>query len=98
MSSVSMSLFKRAEPLPSIRVMLCIEINCFNFNDALAEGINIYLYRSSRPKMFCKKDVLTNFAKFTGKHLCWSLLFNKVASHLCRTPPYEAPTTKISRI
>ena len=25
------------------------------------------------------KDVLKNFAKFTGKHLCWSLLFNKVA-------------------
>ena len=23
--------------------------------------------------------ILKNFAKFTGKHLCWSLLFNKVA-------------------
>ena len=29
--------------------------------------------------MFCKKVVLKNFAKFTGKHLCWSLFFNKVA-------------------
>ena len=29
--------------------------------------------------MFCKKDVLTNFTKFTGKHLCWSLFLNKVA-------------------
>ena len=27
--------------------------------------------------MFCKKGVLRNFAKFTGKHLCQSL-FNKV--------------------
>ena len=26
-----------------------------------------------------KKDVLKNFAKFTGKHLCLSLLLNKVA-------------------
>ena len=26
-----------------------------------------------------KKDVLENFAKFTGKHLCQSLFFNKVA-------------------
>ena len=26
-----------------------------------------------------KKDVLRNFAKFTGKHLCQSLFFNKVA-------------------
>ena len=28
--------------------------------------------------MFCKKGVLTNFAKFTGKHLCQSLFFNKI--------------------
>ena len=26
-------------------------------------------YRSSRPEVFCKKGVLKNFAKFTGKHL-----------------------------
>ena len=35
--------------------------------------------RSSRPKVFCKKDVLKNFAKFTGIHLCQGLFFNKVA-------------------
>ena len=29
--------------------------------------------------MFCKKDVLRNFAKFTGKHLYQRLFFNKVA-------------------
>ena len=34
--------------------------------------------RSSRPEVFCKKGVLRNFAKFTGKHLCLSLFFNKV--------------------
>ena len=33
--------------------------------------------RSSRPKVFCKKSVLRNFAKFTRKHLCQSVLFNK---------------------
>ena len=27
----------------------------------------------------CKKGVLRNFAKLTGKHLCQSLFFNKVA-------------------
>ena len=27
----------------------------------------------------CKKDVLKNFAKFTGKHLCHNLFFNKVS-------------------
>ena len=35
--------------------------------------------RSSGPEVFCKKDVLKNFAKFTGKHLCQSIFFNKVA-------------------
>ena len=38
--------------------------------------------RSSRPEVFCKKAVLTvlrNFTKFTGKLLCQSLFFNKVA-------------------
>ena len=29
--------------------------------------------------MFCKKGVLRNLTKFTGKHLCQSLFFNKVA-------------------
>ena len=27
--------------------------------------------------VFCEKCVLRNFTKFTGKHLCWSLFFNK---------------------
>ena len=31
------------------------------------------------PKVFYKKVVLNNFAKFTGKHLCQSLFFHKVA-------------------
>ena len=36
------------------------------------------IFRSSRPEVFCKKGVLKHFAKFTGKHLCHSLFFNKV--------------------
>ena len=31
------------------------------------------------PEVFCKKSVLKDFTKFTGKHLCQSLFFNKVA-------------------
>ena len=30
-----------------------------------------------------RKGVLRNFAKFTGKHLCKSLFFNKVAGPAC---------------
>ena len=36
-------------------------------------------YRSSRPEVFCKKGVLRNLAKFTGKRQRQSLFFNKVA-------------------
>ena len=36
------------------------------------------LSRSTRPEVLCKKEVLRNFSKFTGKHLCQSLFFNKL--------------------
>ena len=40
----------------------------------------IRLIRKQPLEVFCRKiDVLRNFLKFTGKHLCWSLFFNKVA-------------------
>ena len=37
------------------------------------------LYRSSHQRCSLKKVFLKNFTKFTGKHLCWSLFFNKVS-------------------
>ena len=34
--------------------------------------------------MFFKISVLKNFARFTGKNLCWSPFFNKIAGlHAC---------------
>ena len=41
------------------------------------------LVRSSRPKVLLKIGVLKNFTKFTGKHLCQSLFFKKVAGVAC---------------
>ena len=35
--------------------------------------------RSGRPEVFCEKSVLRIFTQSTGKHLCQSLFFNKVA-------------------
>ena len=37
------------------------------------------LLRSSQRRCSVKKGVFRNFAKFTGKNLCQSLFFNKVA-------------------
>ena len=34
-------------------------------------------YRSSRPEVFYKKGVPSNFAKLTGKYLCQSLFFKR---------------------
>ena len=39
-------------------------------------------YRSSRLQMLYKISVLKNFAKFTGKHLCWSLFFRGLQLYL----------------
>ena len=35
-------------------------------------------FRSSRPEVFCKKNVLKNFAIFAGKHLSWDLFLIKL--------------------
>ena len=56
----------------------------------------IYSYRGNRPKVFCKKGVLENFAKFTGKHLCWSLkklryMVTDVFLWILRTPIFRIP-------
>ena len=42
-------------------------------------------FRSSRTEVFCKKGVLRNFAKFTGKHLGKGLFSKKVADCLKKT-------------
>ena len=57
----------------------------------LAKVYNKTICKSSRPEVFCKKGVLRNFAKFTGKHLCQNLFLNKVAGlRLYRTPAVAA--------
>ena len=39
----------------------------------------LYTSRSSRLQMFFKIGAFKSFAKFTGKHLCWSLFLKKLA-------------------
>ena len=53
--------------------------------------------RTRRPEVSCKKGAFRNFPKFTGKHLCQSLFFNKKLPtifpkscilHVCESPGY----------
>ena len=39
----------------------------------------LVIFKSRHRRCSVRKGVLKNFAKFTGKHLCQSLFFNKVA-------------------
>ena len=59
--------------------------------------------RNSRSELFCKKGVLRNFTKFTGKHLCQSLFFNKVAGQISKNTflhrtPLMASSVLLSRL
>ena len=54
------------------------------------------LYRSSHQRCSLRKGVLRNFAKFTGKHLCQSLFFNKVAGAACNFIKKETLTQVFS--
>ena len=42
------------------------------FMSSLYNPLFHHNFRRSHPEVFCKKLVLRNFAKFTGKHLCQS--------------------------
>ena len=75
-----------------IRNMICAVGFCLplyhyhvgNKKYSLCQGNGYIVFKSSRPGVFCEKSVLRNFAKFTGKHLCQSLFFNKVAGTLAQ--------------
>ena len=53
----------------------CMKFVCYRFM-----SLDECILRSSHQRCSIKKGVLRNFVKFTGKHPCQSLFFNKVAS------------------
>ena len=57
---------------------LLITLNIFHTSSNCL--LRFSFFRSSCPEVFCKKGVFKSFEKFTGKHLCQSLFFNKVAA------------------
>ena len=56
-------------------------LEVFNFKEKLeAKRVSsTNISQISRPEAILKKVLLKNFAKLTGKYLCWSLFFKKVA-------------------
>ena len=46
-----------------------------------AQKYVMYDVQKQPPEVFYKKGVLENFTKFTEKHQCQSLFFNKVVNH-----------------
>ena len=56
-----------------VRVWPCI------FTDRSFPGKKLVKVRNSHQRCSVRKGFIINFAKFTGKHLCKSLFFNKVA-------------------
>ena len=79
--SISCIVIKKNAKIKYINTNLLKDLS----GNTLAWNISLILtpYNShkgnSRPEVFCKKDVLRTFTKFTGKHLCKSLFFNKIA-------------------
>ena len=57
------------------------------------QPVKVRQVKSSHQRCSIKKGVLRNFAKFTGKRLCQSLFFNKVAvagkMNFSRTPEHN---------
>ena len=76
----SKTLKRKAFPLPYDRLIFMQKtLKRYLFYKICTSLRHSRIRRSSRPDVFCEKVVLRNFAKFTGKHLCQSLSFNKVA-------------------
>ena len=55
------------------------------------------IFQKQSPEMLCEKGVLRNFAKFTGKHLCQSFFFNKVAALSSRAQVFCCEFFEISK-
>ena len=64
-------------------------LSCLHLEKAFLDTLcKKLLYRSSHRRSSVRKDVLRNFAKFTGKHMCQSLFFNKVAGQRPTRPTW----------
>ena len=52
-----------------------VSVEMHTFAVSCVRVLSQYYQQKQPPEVFCKKDVLRNFAKFTGKYLCQSLFY-----------------------
>ena len=74
------SLSSRVIDLDFLFLFLCLTYSSSSLSDSDDGSESLLSHRKQPPGVFCRKGVLRNFTKFTGKHLCQSLFFDKVAS------------------
>ena len=77
---------------------ISLQCNCSGLFSILNTWHQIYPEnQSSHPEVFCKKGVLRNFAKFTGKHLCQSLFFKNFFKKETLAQVFSCEFCKISK-
>ena len=76
LTHVNVALIYRRNQSVDMQKQLCTSI----LQDSWQRRIqNTVKYTEAVVQVFCRKGIPRNFAKFTGKRLCQSLFFNKVA-------------------
>ena len=67
----------------SFQFFLFYKFVCTNLSQVELEILrnSSTIFRSNHQRCSIKKAILKHFVILTGKHLCWGLFFNKVASH-----------------
>ena len=73
--------------------------DCFyTFLITLIIIFTLTIIRTRRLQMFYKIGVLKNFANFTGKHLCWSVLLIKFLTNSIKDTPTQVVSCEIWKI
>ena len=62
---------------PFFSIWVSVEMHTFAVS--CVRVLSQYYQQKQTPEVFCKKDILRNFAKLTGKYLRQNLFFNKDA-------------------
>ena len=86
-----LSFYKRSK----LNVFLIRFLSCLYTTRIWLNLITLKAFRSSCSQMFYKIGVLKNFAKFTGKHLCWSHFLIKL--HTCFPMIFVESSLKIKQ-